>query len=83
MDDREEHSQDRQEITAQNRREGQALPLRQVPEAKPEARQDAGPVVLPQMLQPEYGSGIGRRFAPFRNVRQRLEHISWNSFNPW
>jgi hypothetical protein len=82
VDDGKEPFQDRQEDTPENHGKGQTLPLRQVPEAKPEARQDAGPVVLPQMLQPEYGSGIGPRLAPFRNVRQRLQHVWLNLLNP-
>ena len=45
----EEHSQNRQEITPENRREGQTLPLRQVPQAEPEASQDTGTVVLSEL----------------------------------
>ena len=47
--DGEEHSQNRQEVAAQNRCEVQTLPLRQVSQAKPQARQDAGSVVLPHL----------------------------------
>ena len=50
MDNGEVHSQDRQEITAQNRREGQTLPLRQVPQTKPETCNNARPLVLPELL---------------------------------
>src|SRR3989442_1118662 len=49
MDNGEEHSQDWQTDTPENRRERQTLPLRQVQEAQPKARQNAGPVVLPQL----------------------------------
>ena len=47
MDDGEEHAQNWQADTPEDRREGQTLPLRQVPQAQPEACQDAGPLVLP------------------------------------
>ena len=57
MNNGEEHSQDRQEVTAQNRREGQAIPLRQVPQAKPETRQDTGTLVLPQLPERKRASG--------------------------
>jgi hypothetical protein len=42
-------AQDWKADTPENRREGQTLPLRQVPQAQPEACQDAGPVVLPKL----------------------------------
>ena len=48
-----ELSQDRKEGPAQDRREGQTLPLRQVPQAKPEAREDACPLVLPGLRKRE------------------------------
>ena len=51
--DSEELSQDRTKGASENRRERQAVPLRQVPEAKPEAGQDARSVVLPQLLEGE------------------------------
>ena len=59
MDDGEAHFQDRQDSTRQNRGEGQTLPLRQMPEAKPETGQDPSPLDLPQMLPPEAISGSG------------------------
>ena len=55
MDKGEEHAQDWKADTPENSREGQTLPLRQVPEAEPEACQDTSPLVLPQLLE----SGIG------------------------
>jgi hypothetical protein len=42
-------SQDWQENTPENSRERETLPLRQVPQKKPEACQDACPVVLPDV----------------------------------
>jgi hypothetical protein len=57
MDNGEKRSQDRKADTPENRREGQTLPLRQVPEAESEACQDAGPLVLP--LLPERKSPCG------------------------
>jgi hypothetical protein len=53
MDDGEEHSQDWKADTPENRREGQTLPLRQVPQAKPEACQDAGPWYCPNCQKQE------------------------------
>jgi hypothetical protein len=41
----------------QNCREGQTLPLRQVPQAKSETCEDACPVVLPQLPQRERCAG--------------------------
>jgi len=61
MDNGEELSQDRQADTPENRREGQTLSLRQVPQAQPEAGQDAGPLVLPQLPNPERRTRIGVR----------------------
>ena len=61
MDDGEEHSQDRQADPPENRREGQTLPLRQVSQAKPEAHQDAGPLVLPQLPNSRRRTRIGVR----------------------
>src|SRR5207247_111672 len=58
--DGEEHSQDRKESPPENRRQGQALPVRQVPQEKPETYQDPRPLVLPQL--PEYGRGIAMPF---------------------
>ncbi len=75
MDDGEEPSQDRQEDTPKNRREGQTLPLRQVPQAQPEACQDVCPLVLPQLLQARGRSG----FRPGFISHQRLEHASWKA----
>ena len=77
MDDGEEHAQDWKADTPENRREGQTLPLRQVPEAKPEACQDAGPLVLPQLLPSRCGSGVEHRPFLSSTLHQRLEHISW------
>jgi hypothetical protein len=51
MDNGEEHSQDRQEVTAQNRCERQALSLRQVPEAQSEACQNTCTLVLPRLRE--------------------------------
>ena len=51
--DGEEHSQDWKEGTAQDRRERQTLPLRQVPQTKPEAGEDSRPVVLSSLPQGE------------------------------
>jgi hypothetical protein len=70
MDDGEEHSQDWKADTPENRREGQTLPLRQVPEAKPEAGQDAGPLVLPQLRQSRCGLGTGHRAVPYHHSSQ-------------
>jgi hypothetical protein len=53
MADGEELSQDWKADTPENRHEGQTLPLRQVPEAKPEACQDAGPVNNPADQSPK------------------------------
>ena len=49
--DGEEHSQDRQADPSENRREGQTLPLRQVPESRPETCEDSRPLVLPELLE--------------------------------
>jgi hypothetical protein len=46
------HATNRQENTAKNCRKGQALSLRRMPEAEPEARPDAGSLVLPPLLAP-------------------------------
>jgi hypothetical protein len=51
--DAEEHSQDRQEVTPEDRREGQTLPLRQVPEEKPETCNNSRPLVLPELPERE------------------------------
>jgi hypothetical protein len=53
--DGEEHFQDRQADSPENRREGQTLPLRQVPQTKPETCQNSRFLVLPELL--EGGSG--------------------------
>jgi len=79
MDNGEELFQDREEDTPKNRREGQALPLRQVPQAQPEACQDAGPLVLPQLLPSRCGSGVGHRPFPSCTFHQRLENVSWKA----
>jgi hypothetical protein len=68
MDDGEEHSQDWKADTPENRREGQTLPLRQVPQAQREACQHAGPLVLPQL--PE-------RKRPCGDLRIRVSLISF------
>ena len=47
--DGEELSQDWKKGAPEDRNQGQTLPLRQVPQAKPEACQDAGPLVLPEL----------------------------------
>ena len=51
MNDGEEHFQKRKEGLTENCREGQTLPLRQVPQAKPEAGKDARSVVLLELLE--------------------------------
>jgi hypothetical protein len=61
MDDGEEHSQDWKADTPENRREGQTLPLRQVPKAQPEARQDAGSVALLELPNSKRRTRIGVR----------------------
>ena len=47
MDNSEEHSQDRKESAPENRRQGPALPVRQVPQEKSETCQEPRPLVLP------------------------------------
>jgi len=47
--DGEELSQDWQKGASENRRERQTLPLRQVPQKKPEACEDACSLVLPEL----------------------------------
>ena len=49
MDDGEGPSQDWKAEPPENRREGQTLSLRQVPQTKPETCQDARPLVLPEL----------------------------------
>ena len=49
--DGEEHSQDRQENLTENRRERQTLPLRQVPQEKPETCKNTCPLVLLKLLE--------------------------------
>ena len=51
--DGEEHFQKRKEGSPEDRREGQTLSLRQVPEEKSEARQNTGSLVLPELLEPK------------------------------
>jgi hypothetical protein len=46
-------SQNRQEDTPEDDNKVQTLPLRYLPQAKSEVRQNAGPVVLSQMLEPD------------------------------
>lgn len=58
--DGEEHSQDRQENPLENRRQGQTLPLRHVPEEKPETREDTCAVVLPQLPETKVRLGFPR-----------------------
>ena len=53
-----EHRPNWQEITAENRRQGQTLPLRQVPKAKSKARQDPCPVVLSELLAVSHRRGV-------------------------
>jgi hypothetical protein len=48
--DDEEHSQDRKAGASEDRSEGQTLPLRQVPQTKPETCNNARPLVLPELL---------------------------------
>ena len=50
-DGEEELSQDRQENTPENRREGQTLPLRHVPQEKSEAGESPSPLVLPDLFE--------------------------------
>jgi hypothetical protein len=44
-------SLDRQEDTPEDGNQGQALPLRQVPQKKPQANHNSRSLVLPQLLQ--------------------------------
>src|SRR5262249_18157319 len=44
-------SQNWQESAPENRRERQTLPLRRVPQEKPETRQDSGTLVLPELSE--------------------------------
>jgi hypothetical protein len=48
-----EHTEDRQEGTPENRHQRQALPVRHVSQEKPQAGEDASAVVLPQLLETE------------------------------
>ena len=58
----EEHSQNWKADTPRKPpRRAMTLPLRQVSEAKPEARQDAGPLVLLQLPNPKRRTRIGVR----------------------
>src|SRR5882724_11650906 len=57
--DGEEHTQDGKEGTPENRREGQTLPLRRVPQEKPTACQDSRPLVLPELPEPRRPLCIG------------------------
>lgn len=45
----EEHPTYRQTRSAQNQREGQAIPLREMPETQPQACEAFGTVVLPEV----------------------------------
>jgi hypothetical protein len=47
-----EHPKNRQEIAAEDGRAGQTLPLRQVPQTQPEAREDARSLVLSGVQKP-------------------------------
>jgi hypothetical protein len=47
--DGEDHFQDRQASTLEDRRERQTLQMCQMPETKPKTREGAGPVVLPDL----------------------------------
>ena len=49
--DGEEHLQERKANPTENRREGQTLPLRQVPQTKPETCENPSPLVLPELLE--------------------------------
>ena len=49
VDDGKRSFKDWETITPQNRLEGQTLPLCQMPQAEPEAHQDAGSLVLPEL----------------------------------
>ena len=42
-------AQNRKEDTSQNGRQRQAIPLCQVPQTKPEARDESSPLVLPKL----------------------------------
>jgi hypothetical protein len=59
--DGEELSQDRKKGAPENRREGQTLPLRQVPQKKPETCQDTRTLVLSKLPEPKRRSRIGVR----------------------
>ena len=49
----EEHSEDGQADAPEDRRERQAIPLRKVPQAKPETCKDGRPLVLLKLLERE------------------------------
>jgi hypothetical protein len=66
--DGEERFPDRQARTPENRREGQALPLRRVPPKKPQARQDPCPVVLSDLPEYEWGIAMTFRAASLRRA---------------
>ena len=51
MDNGEEHSQDWQADTPENRSERQTLSLRRVPQEKPKTCQDSCPMVLRELLE--------------------------------
>src|ERR1700733_9772401 len=51
MDNGEEHSEDWKAHTPENRCERKTLPVRKVPKKKPEACEDARPLVLPKLPQ--------------------------------
>ena len=57
--DYQEFSPERKEDSSENRRQGQAIPLCQVPKAEPEAREDPCSLVLPEVPQGDRG-GEGR-----------------------
>jgi hypothetical protein len=52
-DDGQEYSQNRKESTPEDSRQGQTLPLRQVPQAKPETCENPGTMVLPKLPETE------------------------------
>jgi hypothetical protein len=71
----EEDSQDRQASASENRPQGEAVPLRQVPAKKPETGHDAGSLVLP----PLWGSARelnSRNCGGRRMSKGRLEAFS-------
>ena len=62
--DHEEHPADRQALPAEDRDQGEAVPLRHLPQAEPAAGEDACTVVLPAVR-----GGEGGAFSEYRRDR--------------